>query len=97
METIESQLLTTGGIATIIAVVLMILRYYELFHISFGKKEENDDESRIDNLENHAAVANSEMGELNKKFDKMLEMQEQENLQHQEMLFILRDIKDKIK
>jgi hypothetical protein len=95
MEIIESQLLTTGGIAALIGVVLMILRYYELFHISFGKKD--DKESRIDMLENHASVANSEMGEMNKKFDKMLEMQDQENLQHQEMLFILRDIKDKIK
>jgi len=95
MESLESQLITTGGIAMLIGVTLAILRYFQLFHISFGKRNGNGTEKRIDTLEQHAAVANSEMGELNKKFDKMLEMQEQENLQHQEMLFILRRMEKK--
>ena len=64
-----------------------------LIKIQIGKANGNGAKAELEELHKHAEVANSEMGEINKKFDRLLDYAEKENEQHSEMLFILRDLK----
>ena len=55
----------------------------------------NGTKTEIGELHRHAEIANEEMGEINRKFDRLLNYAEKESDQHNEMLFILRDLKEK--
>ena len=63
-----------------------------LIKIQIGKNG-NGTKKEIEDLHKHAEIANTEMGEINKKFDRLIDFAEKENEQHAEMLFILRDLK----
>ena len=63
-----------------------------LIKIQIGKNG-NGAKVELEELHRHAEIANTEMGEINKKFDKLIDFAEKENEQHSEMLFILRDLK----
>lgn len=63
-----------------------------LIKIQIGKGNGNGKAEMAD-LHKHAEIANAEMGEINKKFDKLLEYAEKNSEQHIEMLLILRDLK----
>ena len=52
-----------------------------------------DVKKEMEDLHKHSEIANFEMGELNRKFDKLLDFAEKENEQHIEMLIILRSLK----
>ena len=64
-----------------------------LIKIQIGKGNGNGTKAELAELHHHAEIANTEMGEINKKFDKLIDFAEKENEQHSEMLFILRDLK----
>lgn len=58
------NILNSNLLIGLIFLVVIVPMYYSLGIPPFGKKKEEKEDSRIDELEKHALVANHEMGEV---------------------------------
>ena len=77
-EIITAIIAALGGGGAILALIKG-----GLIKIQIGKVNGNGTKTELDELHQHAEIANTEMGEMNRKFDKLIEMT-------QEILFIIR-------